>query len=72
MFIEWSSTQFYFCSDNKSKMAASAGVGMKGKVFYESSSFYYYNWVDTSAGGLLVPDGIILPVVECFGNDMVY
>jgi hypothetical protein len=53
-------------------MAASAGVGMKGKVFYESSSFYYYNWVDTSAGGLLVPDGIILPVVECFGNDMVY
>jgi hypothetical protein len=72
MFIEWSSTKFYFCSDNKSKMAASAGVGMKGKVFYESSSFYYDNWVDTSAGGLLVPDGIILPVVECFGNDMVY
>jgi hypothetical protein len=53
-------------------MAASAGVGMKGKVLYKSSSFYYYHWVYTSAGGLLVPDGIILPVVECFGNDMVY
>jgi hypothetical protein len=24
--------------------------------------FYYYHWVDTSAGGLLVPDGIIRPV----------
>ena len=23
---------------------------------------YYYHWVDTSAGGLLVPEGIILPV----------
>jgi len=26
--------------------------------------FYYYHWVDTSAGGLLVPEGIILPVVS--------
>ena len=25
--------------------------------------FYYYHWVDTFAGGLLVPDGIIHPVV---------
>ena len=24
---------------------------------------YYYHWVDTSAGGLLVPKGIIRPVV---------
>jgi hypothetical protein len=23
---------------------------------------YYYHWVDTSAGGLLVPEGIIRPV----------
>ena len=44
-------------------MVASAGVGMKGKVFYKSS-FYYYYWVDTSAGRLLVPDDIILPVVS--------
>ena len=26
--------------------------------------FYYYHWVHTSAGGLLVPDGIIRPVVS--------
>jgi hypothetical protein len=26
--------------------------------------FYYYHWVDTSAGELLVPDGIIRPVVS--------
>jgi hypothetical protein len=26
--------------------------------------FYYYHWVDTSAGELLVPDGIIHPVVS--------
>lgn len=25
---------------------------------------YYYHWVDTSVGGLLVPDGIINPVVS--------
>jgi hypothetical protein len=25
---------------------------------------YYYHWVDTSAGGLLVQDGIMLPVVS--------
>jgi hypothetical protein len=24
--------------------------------------FYYYHWIDTSAGGPLVLDGIILPV----------
>jgi hypothetical protein len=26
--------------------------------------FYYYHWVDTSAGGLLVPEGIIRIVVS--------
>ena len=26
--------------------------------------FYYYHWVDTTAGGLLVPEGIIRPVVS--------
>jgi hypothetical protein len=25
---------------------------------------YYYHWVDTSAGGLLVSEGTILPVVS--------
>jgi hypothetical protein len=25
--------------------------------------FYYYYWVDTSAGGRLVPEGIIHPVI---------
>jgi hypothetical protein len=28
------------------------------------STFYYYHWVDTSAGELLVPEGIIRPVVS--------
>ena len=28
------------------------------------STFYYYHWVDTSAGGLLVPEGIIHTVVS--------
>jgi hypothetical protein len=27
-------------------------------------AFYYYHWVDTSAGGVLVPDGITRPVVS--------
>ena len=26
--------------------------------------FYYYHWVETPAGGLLVPEGIIRPVVS--------
>ena len=26
--------------------------------------FYYYHWVDTSGGGLLVPEGIVRPVVS--------
>jgi hypothetical protein len=26
--------------------------------------FYYYHWVHTTAGGLLVPEGIIRPVVS--------
>jgi hypothetical protein len=28
------------------------------------STFYYYHWVDTSADGLLVRDGIIHPLVS--------
>jgi len=28
------------------------------------STFYYYHWVDTSAGNLLVPESIIRPVVS--------
>ena len=28
------------------------------------STFYYHHWVDTSAGGLFVPEGIIRPVVS--------
>jgi hypothetical protein len=27
-------------------------------------SLYYYHWINTSAGGLLVPEGIIRPVVS--------
>ena len=26
--------------------------------------FYYFHWIDTSVGGLLVPDGSIRPVVS--------
>ena len=26
--------------------------------------FYYYQWIDTSAGGLLVLEGIVHPVVS--------
>ena len=26
--------------------------------------FYYYNWVDTSTGGLLAPEGVIRPVIR--------
>ena len=26
--------------------------------------FYYYQWVDTSAGGLLVLEGILRPVIS--------
>jgi hypothetical protein len=31
---------------------------------FDIYDFYYYYWVDTSAGGLLVPQGIIRPVVS--------
>jgi hypothetical protein len=26
----------------------------------------FYHWVDTSAGGLLVPEGVILPAVNVY------
>ena len=29
-----------------------------------SKEHYYYYWVDTTSGGLLIPDGIIYPVVS--------
>jgi hypothetical protein len=32
--------------------------------YHPPSSQCYYHWVDTSAGGLLVPDGIIRQVVH--------
>jgi hypothetical protein len=32
--------------------------------YHPPSSQCYYHWVDTSAGGLLVPEGIIGPVVS--------
>jgi hypothetical protein len=32
--------------------------------YHPPSSQCYYHWVDTSAGGLLVPEGIIQPVVS--------
>jgi hypothetical protein len=28
------------------------------------SRFHYYHWVDTDAGGILIPDGTIRPVVS--------
>ena len=34
------------------------------KFITETRRFYYYHWVDTSVGGLLVPEGIIRPVVS--------
>jgi hypothetical protein len=36
-------------------------------IYYSANvclHFYFYHWVDTSAGGLLVPDCIIRPVVS--------
>ena len=32
--------------------------------YFGTGMFYYYHWVDTSAGGLLVPEDIIRPVVN--------
>ena len=34
------------------------------RVYHTSSSQYFYHWVDTSIGGLLVLEGIIHPVVS--------
>jgi hypothetical protein len=34
------------------------------KFITETRRFYYYLWVDTSVDGLLVPEGIIRPVVS--------
>ena len=36
------------------------------------SRSYDNPYVDTFAGGVLVPEGIILPVCQCFATDMVY
>jgi hypothetical protein len=33
-------------------------------IVYTKSTFSYYHWVGTTAAGLLVPPGIILPVVS--------
>ena len=33
-------------------------------ALYLNICFYHYHWVDTSAGGLLVPEGIIRPVIS--------
>ena len=38
-------------------------LGSLMNVIIRYLRFYYYHWVDTSAGGLLVPEGIIHPVV---------
>ena len=35
-----------------------------GQVTVEDLRFYYYHWVDTSTGRLLVPEGINRPVVS--------
>jgi hypothetical protein len=32
--------------------------------YFGTGMFYYYHWVDTSAGGQLVPEDIIRPVVN--------
>ena len=34
--------------------------------------FFYHHWANTSAGGLLVPDGIILPVVSVLALTWLY
>jgi hypothetical protein len=35
------------------------------KVFgSKKTPVYYYHWIDTSAGGILVSDGIIRPIVS--------
>lgn len=37
-----------------------------------STVFYYYHLIDTSAGGLLVPEAIICPEVSASPTDMVH
>jgi hypothetical protein len=39
-------------------------------LFFEN--MFYCHWVDTSAGGILIPEGITHPVSQCLGHDMVY
>jgi hypothetical protein len=41
-------------------------------LYEPPGSFYYHHWVDTSAGGLIVSEGIIRPVVCDFDTDMVF
>ena len=31
---------------------------------FDTIWYNYYHWIDTSAGGLLIPEGIIRPVVS--------
>ena len=37
-----------------------------------STILFYHHWANTSAGGLLVPDGIILPVVSVLAPTWLY
>jgi len=41
-------------------------TGMRRAYYGRYLNLYYYHWVDTSTGGLLVPEDIICPVVSVF------
>ena len=58
-----------YCEYILEKILSTSEVGpilalIAPRGYHPPSSQCYYHWVDTSAGGLLVPEDIILPVVS--------
>ena len=49
---------------NRNVQTVMLNIPSKFKKHVVRIKFDNYHWVDTSAGGLLVPEGILLPVVN--------
>jgi hypothetical protein len=54
------------------KVIQKRAVRIKTDISLFSKNIFYCPWVDTSARGVLIPEGITHPFSQCPGHDMVY
>jgi hypothetical protein len=54
------------------KVIQKRAVRIKTDISLFFLNMFYCHWVDTFAGGILIPEGITQPVSQCLGHDMVY